>query len=102
MEELYSADIPQVSPKFSLLRMKMFEILRVKVNKAVGDRGLMGLHKESFKHFNLRQWEFMAQTWVFHQDAWATVKVSWVKYDEFTLGACQFYGLYHNKPGQWI
>ena len=42
-------------------------------------------------------WEFMAQTWVFHQDAWATVKVSWVKYDEFTLGACQFYGLYHNN-----
>ena len=29
-------------------------------------------------------------------------KVSWAEFDEFALGACQFYGLYHDKPGQWI
>ena len=29
-------------------------------------------------------------------------KVSWAEFGEFTLGACQFYGLYHDKLGQWI
>ena len=44
-------------------------------------------------------WNTTSELWILtvkSENVWNTLR-AWAEYDKFTLGACQFYGLYHDN-----